>query len=58
MGDVNGADEGLGSGTRARVWVRLSIRCMGRLGIWLELESRYNVWVRARWRFRFTVRCG
>lgn len=39
MGDIDVDREGTGSGTGARDRVRCSVRCMGKLGLWLEFES-------------------
>lgn len=37
---------------RARVKVRLFVRCTMRIGLWFELGSRLNVRVTTRLRFR------
>lgn len=43
---------------RARVRIRFLARCMGRIGLQLELVSGFNVRARVRLRFRVTVRYG
>lgn len=36
---------------------RLLVRCIGRIGLWLEFVSVFNVGVRARLRFRVVMQC-
>lgn len=51
MRDFNGDGVVWGSGARDKVRVMLLVRCMGSIGLWLELWCRINVRVRARLRF-------
>lgn len=53
MGD-DGGGEGLGSGCR----VIYLVRCMGIIGLRLDLGSRCNVRMRVRLRLSITVRHG
>lgn len=58
MGDLDGYGEGSSPGARARDRVRILVSFMGRIGERLDIWSGFDVRVRQRFNFRFTVRCG
>lgn len=58
MSDVDVDGVGSGSGFRARVRIACSVRCLGSIGLWLELSSHSAVTARARLKFTVTVRLG
>lgn len=58
MGDVNGNCEWSGIGARARVRFRSSVRCSGKMGLWLELWYSFDVRAMVRLRLRVMVRHG
>lgn len=58
MDVVNGYGAGSGPGAIPRVRIRLSVNCMGRIGLRMCLCSRINVRVLARLRFMLRVHCA
>lgn len=47
----------LGLGARVRVRVSSWVMFLGSIGLWLDLQSEFNVRVRAKLQFRVMVRC-
>lgn len=58
MGDVVGDDEVLGPGTKARVRLRVLVRCKDRITLWVQLDIISHVRERLRLTFSITVRHG
>ena len=56
MGDVNADNVGSGPVARATVRVMCSVRCTGRIGLWLELGCSCDVRLRARLSLRLMIR--
>lgn len=56
MGDVYGDGDGSGKWAKAMVRVRCSVKYTGRIGLWLELGSGYDV--RMILNFRVMVKQG
>ena len=55
MGDVHVDIDGSGTWARTRVRVICSVRCIGQIGLWLELRFGSNVRVMARLGFMITM---